>query len=62
MNRQPLKFTLQKAIASDFDFIWQLRVTTMKNAIAKSYGWDEPTQQSYAAESLNGDIVLVENN
>lgn len=60
MNSQPVKFTLRKAIASDFAFIWQLRVTTMKKAIALSYGWDEPTQQGYAAESLNGEIVLVE--
>ncbi len=46
MNFQPIKFTLRKAITSDFDFIWQLRVTTMQDAIAKSYGWDERTQHA----------------
>ena len=60
MNDQLLKFNLHQAIASDLDFIWQLRVITMKEAIAKSYGWDEQIQRSYAAESLEGKIILVE--
>ena len=62
MNNRPLKFSLRPAIASDFEFIWQLRVTTLKEAISQSYGWDEPTQRSYAAESLAGNIVLVKSN
>ena len=61
MNNQP-PFSLRSAIASDFEFIWQLRVITLKEAISQSYGWDEPTQRSYAAESLAGNIVLVEGN
>ena len=61
MKEQPTEFTLRKAIATDFDFIWQLRIATMKNAISTSYGWHGPTQKEYAAESLNGDLVLVKN-
>ena len=57
-----MKFILRKAIASDLDFIWQLRVIVMKDIISKSYGWDEQIQRSYATESLNGEIVLVEGN
>lgn len=60
MNQGANKFTLRQAIASDLEFIWQLRIVTMKNIISASYGWDESTQRQYAAESLQGNIVLVE--
>lgn len=62
MKNQPLQFSLRPAIASDFNFIWQLRVITLKEVISQSYGWDKPTQRSYAAESLAGKIVLVKGN
>lgn len=55
-----MQFRLRPADKSDFDFIWRLRVATMKAAIEQSYGWDEATQREYAAESLAGQIVLVE--
>ena len=42
MKERPM-FTLQKAIAADLDFIWQLRITTMKSIVSKSYGWNEQT-------------------
>lgn len=61
MKEQPI-FALRRAIARDLEFIWQLRVVTMKDIISASYGWDESTQKEYAAESLQGEIVLVENN
>ena len=60
MNKKNYEFTLRQAIAADLNFIWQLRLTTMKNIISASYGWDESTQRQYAAESLQGNIVLVE--
>ena len=52
-------FQLRKAELSDFDFIWRLRVATMKQVVSQSYGWDEADQRLYAKESLNGNIVLV---
>jgi ribosomal protein S18 acetylase RimI-like enzyme len=55
-----MQFQLRQAEASDFDLIWQLRVATMKTVISEAYGWDEATQREYAAESLKGQIVLVE--
>ena len=55
-----MDFLLRRATASDWEFIWALRVTTMKDLISQSYGWDEPLQRSHAAESLNGEIVLVD--
>jgi hypothetical protein len=30
----------------DWDFIWSLRIATMKDVIAGSYGWDEETQRT----------------
>ncbi len=57
-----MKFELRKVEKQDWDFIWTLRVETMKEKIANSYGWDEETQRRYAEESYDrGQIVLVDN-
>jgi ribosomal protein S18 acetylase RimI-like enzyme len=53
-------FRLRRAQRTDLDFIWRLRVATAKEAISKSYGWHEETQRGYAAESLRGEIVLID--
>ena len=55
-----MNFRLRSAERSDLDFIWRLRVATMKEAISHSYGWTEETQRGYAAESLRGEIVLID--
>jgi ribosomal protein S18 acetylase RimI-like enzyme len=55
-----MTFRLRKADGTDLDFIWRLRIATMKEAISQSYGWDEETQRGYAAESLRGEIVLID--
>ena len=54
-----MDFRLRPAEPSDLEFIWRLRVATMKHMIEQAYGWDEPTQRAYAEESLGGMIVLV---
>lgn len=54
-----MDFQLRKAEKQDWNFIWSLRIATMKDIVARSYGWDEKTQRSYAEESLNGEIALV---
>jgi hypothetical protein len=59
-KRALMTFRLRKAEGADLDFIWRLRVATMKEAISQSYGWDEGTQRGYAAESLRGEIVLID--
>jgi ribosomal protein S18 acetylase RimI-like enzyme len=55
-----MTFRLRPAEEADLDFIWRLRVATMKETISESYGWDEETQRGYAAESLRGEIVLID--
>lgn len=55
-----MEFHLAKANKQDWNFIWSLRVATMKAMTTQSYGWDETTQRSYAEESLSGEIVIVE--
>ncbi len=55
-----MRFRLRPADSSDFDFIWRLRAETMKAVISEAYGWNEETQREYAAESLAGQIVLVD--
>lgn len=56
----PPPFQLRPAVDADREFIWSLRVATMKQLIAEAYGWDESVQRGYADESLTGQIVLVE--
>jgi ribosomal protein S18 acetylase RimI-like enzyme len=55
-----MDFQLRKADRTDWDFIWALRVDTMKRVVSQSSGWDDDVQRTYAAESLNGEIVLVD--
>lgn len=55
-----MEFQLRNATGADWDFIWDLRVSTMKRVISESSGWDEPTQRTYAVDSLLGQIVLVD--
>ena len=55
-----MTFRLRKIEEKDWEFIWRLRVATMKEAITNSYGWDDETQRGYAAESLRGEIVLID--
>lgn len=55
-----MRFQLRKAEETDLDFIWRLRVATMKETISQAYDWDEETQCEYAAESLRGEIVLIQ--
>ncbi len=54
-----MKFYLRKVEKQDWNFVWALRVETMKEMIVSSYGWEEKTQRSYAEESLSGQIVIV---
>jgi GNAT superfamily N-acetyltransferase len=54
-----MAFRLRPAEPADREFIWRLRVATMKDMIGAAYGWDETTQRAYADESLGGLIVLV---
>jgi ribosomal protein S18 acetylase RimI-like enzyme len=53
-------FQLRPAVENDREFIWSLRVATMKRLLSEAYGWDESVQRTYADESLAGRIVLVE--
>jgi ribosomal protein S18 acetylase RimI-like enzyme len=55
-----MNYALRKASSADWEFIWQLRIKTMKDYVSQSYGWDENVQRHYAEESLNGDIVVVD--
>lgn len=55
-----MKYDLRPATTADREFIWNLRCATMRPIVEPVQGWDEPTQRSYADESLLGQIVLVD--
>ena len=52
-------FQLRPATADDRQFVWSLRVATMRRLIAESYGWDEAVQRGYADESVDGGRVVL---
>lgn len=60
MNGDVPQFVLRRATPDDEEFVWRLRVATMKAMIEASYGWDEATQRGYARESLAGKIVIID--
>ena len=55
-----MTFELRKVQPADWEFVWALRVATMKDVIADAYGWDDDVQRSFAAESMAGEVVVVD--
>jgi GNAT superfamily N-acetyltransferase len=42
LNPNHGRYTLRPVVDSDFDFLWGLKVATLKPYIQSLYGWDEP--------------------
>lgn len=45
--------TLRPASQRDYDFLYQLHRSAMMDAIAATWGWDEPWQQDYFQEHFD---------
>ena len=54
-----MTFELRKVASTDWNFICDLRVSTMKGVIEQAYGWDDDQQRRIAAESMHGEVVVV---
>ena len=57
------RYTLRPVVEADFDFLWALKVATLKPYIEKLYGWDEAQAKAILREKVMGDatIILVNN-
>ena len=61
MNSLNLKFTSRKATVKDINFIYELRLKTMKPVFENTLGWNEKTEHEKAADQIvNTSIILVE--
>lgn len=55
------RYTLRPVVESDFDFLWRLKVATLKTYIEKLYGWDEPHAKDILRKVMQGaHIVLID--
>ena len=63
MKRENKEFTLRQATVDDIDFIYDLRVKTMKPFFDGTLGWNEAEEREKAADELtNAEIVMVGKN
>lgn len=60
MNRENKEFTLRPATVDDIEFIFGLRVKTMKPFFDAALGWNEAKERENASGELtNAEIVMV---
>lgn len=61
METNKIKFDLRNATVDDIEFIFQLRVETMKKDFDNTFGWYEDEQRKRAADEIqNVKIIMVE--
>lgn len=63
MKRENKKFTLKPATVDDIDFIYDLRVKTMKPFFDGTFGWNEAKERKKAADELTiAEIIMIGQN
>jgi N-acetylglutamate synthase-like GNAT family acetyltransferase len=61
MKNNKINFSLRNAGVGDIEFIFQLRVQTMKKDFDNTFGWNEDEQRRRAADEIqNAKIIMVE--
>jgi GNAT superfamily N-acetyltransferase len=53
------RYTLRPVVESDFDFLWALKVATLKPYIEKLYGWDEAEARAILRKVMAGAQLVV---
>lgn len=53
------EISLRQATQNDYDFLYELVKTTMREYVEPIWGWDEKWQRAYFQEHLNPDQVQV---
>jgi len=60
MEKNKINFDLRNATKDDIEFIFQLRVQTMKKDFDNTFGWNEGEQRKRAADEIqNTKIIMV---
>lgn len=62
LNPSHGRYTLRAVVENDFDFLWALKVATLKTYIEKLYGWDESVAKSFLRDGVmkGSHLVLVD--
>src|SRR5215467_7422190 len=59
------KISFRSVTNDDYDFLYRLHVTTMKEYVEQTWGWDEDLQQGYFKKGFKAEelqIISFENN
>lgn len=59
MKQKNIEFSLRPATIDDIEFIFQLRVETMKPFFKNIFGWNETEERVKAAEELNHAKIVM---
>jgi len=59
MKQEILNFSLRPATNDDIEFIFQLRLKTMKPYFENTYGWNDTEERQKAADELNHAKLLT---
>lgn len=57
-----MHYSLKQAMDSDYDFLYQLKVSCLKKYITATWGWDETFQEEHFARHFNpknSQIIMV---
>lgn len=59
MKQEILSFSLRPATNDDIEFIFQLRLKTMKPYFKNTYGWNDTEERQKAADELNHALIVI---
>lgn len=55
------RYTLRPIVDDDEDFLWNLKVATLRGYIEEYFGWDEPTARGFLHRTMqNAHLVLID--
>ena len=55
------RYTLRPIVEDDYDFLWNLKIVTLRGYIEEYFGWDDETSRSFLRRTMeNGHLVLVD--
>ena len=54
-----MTITTRKATREDRDFLWRLKVATMREYVEKIYGWDDAVQKKFFENSFHPESIRI---
>jgi ribosomal protein S18 acetylase RimI-like enzyme len=54
-----MTITTRKATPEDRDFLWQLKVASLREYVEKIYGWDDAVQKKFFENSFHPEAIRI---